>query len=665
MPTRYDICKETLICNTEYAKKKNINIAIFLFDNNATLYTNIKISDESKYLITTNYKKQYLLFDNTSYDNIIKAINLSHPSGGTDFLAPYELLDCIIEFKDANEIFFLSDGENNTKLTAGNLGFIQKYKSKTTTMGIGHKETYDHETLSLISKTNDTVEGSTADIIQQELLSQMADGSDHDIDNWYNIKLTLIGSVDNFQIGSIMKAEKITEDVYKTTKFKSNVDNKSLVIENYNNNIVVKKLNSMLESNINLKTDLLLFMVDQSGSMETDISSGSLKASYSFGPIAPLSILTQVDSHSPDASVIYDVSDSEHYLPEPAILLPSADILLEEEANKTDSEEVVEYVKYTMNLLNMKYYQRVVYKVIDPTKFKAKIEWEDSKKNKFAMVLHDSIKYINVDNSKIEKMIELANEIGHNINIASISSDDDNIGNFRKINSICNKNKDYFKELSNDKDIIDFSLSEILFYNKKHGLKLYYNTLSPGELNIHDLLSATSDSASRMLSAAATMSVALQRTPSSQPPRENEANINICRDMSMCTICFNEIREYVFSCGHCYACKDCAEKVLISEPTNKCSYCKQNVSWIRKITMTENQKDKDHYFKCITEDCFNVACIVASCDKIKDIDDDGYHLTYCEKCFSHVKKAYKRVKKTHQCFCGKDILKIKENIYFN
>ena len=121
MPTRYDICKETLICNTEYAKKKNINIAIFLFDTNVTLYTNIKISDESKHLIQTNYKKQFLLFDNRSYDDIIKAINLSHPEGGTDFLAPYELLDCINEFKNANEIFFLSDGENNIKLTPSKL----------------------------------------------------------------------------------------------------------------------------------------------------------------------------------------------------------------------------------------------------------------------------------------------------------------------------------------------------------------------------------------------------------------------------------------------------------------------------------------------------------------------------------------------------------------
>ena len=660
MPTRYDICKETLICNTEYAKKKNINIAIFLFDTNVTLYTNIKISDESKHLIQINYKKQFLLFDNKSYDDIIKAINLSRPEGGTDFLSPYELLDCINEFKNANEIFFLSDGENNIKLTPSKLGFIQKYKSKTTTMGIGHKETYDHETLSLISKTNDTVEGSSADIIQQELLSQMADGSDHDIDNWYNIKVTLMGPLDNFQVGSIMKVEKITEDIYKATKFKSNVENKSLVIENYNNNIVVKKLNSMMDSNINFKTDLLLFMVDQSGSMDIDISSESLHVNYQFG------LARQNATYSPDVSAIHYVSDSEHNFAEPTILLPSADILLEDEASKTDSEEAVEYVKYTMNLLNMKYYQRVVYKVIDPTKFKAKIEWEDSKQNKFEMILHDSTKYINVDNSKIEKMIELANEIGHNINIASISSDDNNIGNFRKINSICNRNKDYLRELSNDKDIVDFSLSEILFYNKKHGLKLYFNTLSPGEVNIQELLQTTSGSASRMLSAAATMSVAVQRTPSSQPGHDEEANININRDMSLCTICYSEIREYIFSCGHCYACKDCAEKVLISEPTNKCSYCKQNVTWIRKITMTESQKDKEHYFKCITEDCFNVACIVASCDKIKEIDDDdGYHLTYCEKCFSHVKKAYKRVKKTHQCFCGKDILKIKENIYFN
>jgi len=665
MPSRYDICKETLICNTEYAKKKKINIAIFLFDTNVTLYTNIKISDESKDLIKSKYENPYKLFDNLTYDDIIKAINLSHPNGGTNFLAPYEILSYISEFKDANEIFFLSDGENNVKLTSANLGFIQQYKSKTTTMGIGRKETYDHATLSLISKTNDTVEGNSADIIQQELLSQMADGSDHDIDNWNNIKVTLMGPIANFQVGSIMKSKIITEEEYKSTEFKSNVENKNLIIENYSNNIVVKKLNSMIESNINIKTDLLLFMVDQSGSMAVDVRDEPLNVNYSLYR-STYDLGRQYVDHSPDVSIIpHYESDSEQKLPEPVVSLPKPDILLEDEANKTDSEEEVKYVMYTMNLINMKYYQRIIYKVFDLTKFKAKIEWEDSKANKCAMILHDTTKYINIDNLSIKKMIELANEIGHNINIAHVSSDDDNIGNFRKINNICNKNKDYLNELSNNKDIVDFSLSEILFYNKKHGMKLYYNTLTPGEVNFQELLNTTSDFASRMLSAAATMSLAVNRTPSSQHGPDEE-NMNINRDISLCTICYSEIREYVFSCGHCYACKDCAEKVLINEPTNKCSYCKQNVTWIRKITMTDSQKDKEHYFKCITEDCYNIACIVASCDKIKEIDDDdGYHLTYCEKCFSHVKKAYKRVKKTHQCFCGKDILKIKENIYFN
>jgi len=179
-----------------------------------------------------------------------------------------------------------------------------------------------------------------------------------------------------------------------------------------------------------------------------------------------------------------------------------------------------------------------------------------------------------------------------------------------------------------------------------------------------ELLRGVSDGASRQLSASATMSVALQRSVSSQAAPEPEHNHNNTTDMSLCTMCYSEVREYIFSCGHCYACKECAEKLLISAPKNTCAYCKQTVTWIRKLTMTEDQKDSKSYFKCITDECFNIASIVTKCKPMNE-DDMGYHLTYCEKCFKHVVKTYKRLKKTHICFCGEEIKTIKEHVYFN
>ena len=137
-------------------------------------------------------------------------------------------------------------------------------------------------------------------------------------------------------------------------------------------------------------------MVDQSGSMAVDVRDEPLNVNYSLYR-STYDLGRQYVDHSPDVSIIpHYESDSEQKLPEPVVSLPKPDILLEDEANKTDSEEEVKYVMYTMNLINMKYYQRIIYKVFDLTKFKAKIEWEDSKANKCAMILHDTTKYLSL-----------------------------------------------------------------------------------------------------------------------------------------------------------------------------------------------------------------------------------------------------------------------------
>ena len=109
MSTRYEVCKQTLLTNIAYAKLKEIPLVIELFDNRADVYTTITISDERKEIIKANFAGKYTLQDNMSYDEIMHAINSSHPRGETDFLNAYTMLNCITEIPATTEIYFLSD----------------------------------------------------------------------------------------------------------------------------------------------------------------------------------------------------------------------------------------------------------------------------------------------------------------------------------------------------------------------------------------------------------------------------------------------------------------------------------------------------------------------------------------------------------------------------
>ena len=636
--SRYNICKETLITNIEYAKQKNINIIICLFDDTIRFYSNIKISDESIKIINDTFKKSYKLNDNLSYDEMIYSINNSHPEGGTDFLVPFEFLSCIKEINTSSEIFFLSDGCNNQPLTDINMMFLESFKKRVTTLGIGSKTNFDSITLSKLSKTNDTIEGINSDIIQQELLAQMADMTIVDtMDIWKDIEITLMCNVNNLKVGSMMQASVITEEEYKSTNFIQNTDNSNLVLSIGNNNeIMISKMN-VKDQQADLKTELLIFIVDQSGSMDTMADNNIF--------MSPLSINVKRKCSIESACT--------------------------EQLEENIEPIILEYVKYTMKLPNMKSYQRVLFSVIND-EFKGQISWKDSKNNIQTMNLHNLSKYVKINDVNIEKAIDVACNIGHYINIASISNKSDNIGYFRKIYQISKTNKKFLNDILEKKLVKDFSLIEILFYNNKQGIKLFNSTMNQSEQNMHHLLEATSAGGGyKMLSAAATMSIAVDRTPSSQGGGNAEENYNIRsryrsnrNDMSMCTICFDEIREYIFSCGHCYACKSCAETLLHSDPKNKCSYCKNDVTYIRKIMMTEDQKNKEHYYKCISEDCYNIASIVTKCEPI-NTDDSGYHLTHCEKCHINVKREVKKIRKTQMCFCGKEIVNVVDKIYFN
>lgn len=616
MTSRYKVCKDTLLHNIAYAKNKKINIVIILFDTSTRVYTNISISTETKkniQLIPDDNSCE--LHDSLSYNEIMESIINSEPMGGTEFLLPFIVFDKIKEFK-SGDIFFLSDGYNTSTLEENDVNFLNTFKHRITTLGIGNKNNFDSTLLTKMSKNNSVIEGINSDIIQQELLAQMSDSSTIEQDQWTNVKIVICGHEDILKCGSMMQVEQISEEYYNLIKYVSNTDSANLCIEKYaSNNFIIKKKDTNIEKNIEknntIVPDTLYFVVDQSGSMNDDIN--------------------HTEYNSPQYSV--------------------QDVEIE------DRNESLHYVKYTYSISDMKYYHRVIFNCSET--FKGYISWTDSKNNTNIMVLNPSE---TINNPDIDKILSVTNELGHYINISNICDTSEKIGNFRKINKICEENKALFENIKNT----DFSLTELLFFNKKQGMKLYMNTLSPGERNINALLAGVSSSGGgRALSAAATMNSTSGHTPS-QHLHHDEVNINNY-DMTLCTICYSDIRQYVFSCGHCYSCKDCAQKILISEPKNKCCYCKKDITWIRKITMSDDQKDTKHYFKCISNDCYNIASIVSECKPINS-DDSGYHLTYCKKCYNNMVYKYKKIKKSdmnRRCFCGEDIIKIKDSIFFN
>ena len=681
--TRFQIVQESLLYNIKYAEKNKLDIVICMFNSEVVLFTNISIGDKSKELCNKLLNKCFII-DKLTYEQMIESINNSHAKGGTNFVVPFELLSCIKEIDTTSEIFFLSDGYNNAKLSDKNLNNILAYKHRITSLGVGNESSYDKTLLSQMSKDDETLEGKSADIIQQELLAQMTDVSMETLDLWKNVKLTLMSKNDNLKVGLTgVQVFKITEDEYMKTNFVQDSENANLILTiGSKNNIMIRKETPILTADVVSKKNMTIYIADCSGSMD-EYADLDYKYKYKYNnsplslapPMSPSYAPSPVPSHAP--SPVHSPVHSPVPSPVPPLdlsnihMVDSGPVLaptLELDQENTDEEPITEYIKYTMDLNNMKSYQRIIFSY-ENSDFKAQITWTDSDNKEHTMILHDLTKYNKITDPIIDQSLDIANNIGHYINISNLSNKDDQIGNFRTINQIINKYASFMKQIVNEKTLSDFSLMELLFYNKKQGLKLYRSTMTYSEKNMHELMKNTSAGARcKLLAASATMSAVCNQTPSTQAQPEENDNVysKKDKDIVMCSICYGNPREFIFSCGHCYTCKKCAEQVLASTPKNKCSYCKDTVTWIRKIIMTNDQKNMEHYYKCINQECYNIASIVSKCptNSEKYQDDSGFHLTYCQKCFSNVKRDYKKLKKTHACFCGHEITSIVSKIYF-
>jgi hypothetical protein len=490
----------------------------------------------------------------------------------------------------------------------------------------------------------------------------------------------------------MMQLTTIPQEEYDQTEFKSTIDSDKLVLSiGPNNNMMISKKDIMHGTQIEINVNQLIFIVDQSGSMENKINNQPPSfnlPSYlpppgfhisNYQPPPPLNLGMQAAAQAAAQAASLAAAQASGQVsthvapphipqaPEP-VQEPTLLSVVSVDAVETNMNIESEYVKCVYKIPNMKSYQRIIFGM-ETQEFKGVITWTDNENNTQSMILTDMSKYNPINDPHVNEAINLANIIGHYINLATISNNVDRIGYFRKINQICKTHSKFFDDVTEKKLLTDFSLIELLFYNRKQAINLFESTLTFSQRNMERLLEgASSGGGHRMYAATATLSSVCGQTPSLLSPPVSQSGqtpgrININRDISNCSICFDNLREYIFSCGHCYACKTCAEKLLSSTPMNKCSYCKQTVSWIRKIALSKDQKNPEHYYKCISTDCYNIASIVSKCDDL--VDDTNYHLTYCSKCFKQNMKEFKKSKISRNCFCSKEITKIMENIYFN
>ncbi len=723
--SRYSICLEAVMANLEYAKKKNINFSATLFDDSILFYTNIKISDATKKNIADNFGHTYQIFDEQSYDAMMTKIRATHPNGGTDFMMTFKFISMIPEISKG-DIFFLSDGQNKHHLEKEHLDFLKQFKDRTTTMGIGYKGAYDERTLSQMSNTSETIEGNSSELIQQELMAKMADVTTES-DIWRDIKIEFMAPLSSMNMGSLMNVSKITKEEYDAATYTTSKHSPNLVLENYNGYLLIKKNNNVttIEPAVEKVIDMVNFVIDRSGSMADIVGGGGY--SHGLGMPHGLAYNPYMGSPSPlapappyygggaalgpssGAYMYPGAPPSPHYMPaspthgglaaaagsgghanfdastnDNQFALGAAaagggaagggaasahnhgpEFMLDEESPDSETEEEV-YVKYELKADSFKSYQRFILKFMNMN-FKGQITYTDSDGNVQTHVLHDPANFTDIaktdENANTFDVIKIACDMGAMMNSAYLIENKEKIGLFRALNKMIKTHNAFFDKMLAS-PIDDMILMEMLFYNKKHGTRLYFSTLTPGQANMGALMATSSSTAYRAQSAAATMSVGIGPTPSCSQPHTDEEYKPVNRDMSMCTVCYSEVRQYIFSCGHCYACEGCAEKLLMCTPKNKCSYCKQDVTSIRKLKMTDDQKNPEHFYKCITPECYNIAEIVSKCSPI-DEEDQGYHLTYCKKCYRHVMKEAKKQKKAFLCFCGKEITKIKQNIYFN
>ncbi len=220
-------------------------------------------------------------------------------------------------------------------------------------------------------------------------------------------------------------------------------------------------------------------------------------------------------------------------------------------------------------------------------------------------------------------------------------------------------------------------------------LEIYYLALIS---HITKLVSSCKKRSERLLDQMANTPLVLQRSVSSAVSRQYSTpgySLDCTQSIAVddqydmeetdkCNVCYEGLKEVVYDCGHCLACKKCTKHIFFNinedaetPPEIRSSLDKLNnidlmPSQVPYLTPTRTQTDSRNYekkcpvcradinnakiinhtstenvFKCITDNCTNKAYYLSS---------DCSHLTYCSYCWKINKKEGKLI-----CKCGQPI----------
>lgn len=638
--SRLEIVIEALVKTSEFTDKirkdygEHINIIIVTFDDNANIYSTIKLNDDCSSFNLIN-EVNYIPINN--FKNIIE--NKLQPGGKTNFYAvnqAYDYLNNCLNNNPSKKISYLmSDGEHTDGSNIRNRLFDRTDLNKkfNFSLGIGFKSQYDEELLTFYG--NEFIEGNSSEIVHDSIIGDTFGCTtllDEDVE--INIYAKCDKIISNHKVISKISNININKSEFNNYNHKFHGESKNNICKIYGSGLEIQPL----------KEDLIfIFYVDISCSMNIAVeidddlinqNNKKTKQSYENHKVK------KFKSNSFDKNII--------------------------------SSDIESFNKFTLSNINK-------FNTYDEIFFSLSSVCENE--DVYAEIISKSgIHKFKILNGSLNESDLILAPLYFDI-----------LEDFNQIMTMKESLDLYLTEdiKSNIFDLglkigsPDFNLvaKRISLSVNPTRLEIYYLALVS---HINKLITYCKKQSDRLLDQMAKTPMILQRSVSSALSRQftsagysmdctkSISILNNDNDDDKCTICYNNLKEVIYDCGHCLSCKKCTKMIffninedqeLQSEIKNnlnmfndinimtatlprqdicnsenyqkRCPLCRSNIKNVKIINHTSN----NNVFKCITENCTNKASYFTS---------ECSHLTYCKYC-------WKKGKGKLICKCGKPI----------
>ena len=666
----------------------NIDIIIVTFDDNASIYSTIDIDFiPQSYKLVKSVKKQ-------SFDEIKQTIQNLEPRGGTNFFAVKEannLIDQNIKsFKSIK--YIMSDGNHmmslDNEFNRENL-FKQNEKGQYTySLGIGNENQYDKELLEYFS--NEFIAGTDENDIHDSIVGDTF-GCVSLLSN--NVEISVYTTAN-----TIKSSQKIIS--------KSSVSKETENLEEYNNDFskfnpimtdqkTIKIIGTQQPTKILDEKTVFVFYVDVSGSMADIINNIPCNINQKQTRMVinqtDTSIMvdqkqTQMEIDQTDTSIMVDQKQTQMEIDQTKNNVNTDFNTINIIQNKNKKVKFsyddidTNYNKFKLEKINkFNTYNEtyIICDTLDPIYIEIKSDFATFK---FKCINGQALDFFNKikENTLINMyctLLEKFNELFKNV-----KCNNDRIEKIKDLGLLIGS-PEYnvvFKEINNNP--INQKPIELYFIALINQIKRLVNkTKYKSDYLLDRMINESPIALLRQVSARASSTYT---TTSVQNPFVNDDLYD--KNINTCNICYQNPKEIVYDCGHCVACTKCTKQIFFNidediEITNNqldiriqsndinttniitsidnidlrlhslqpsfenfhksCPLCRKHVSSVRLLSII----DKENRFKCISEDCANIATYMSeSCG----------HLTYCKLCWKTLKKSNNLV-----CKCTKEIKK--------